>query len=77
MVSGRTPLLEEVELALFLKFVIYEYPCAVPVFIDFALALVLPTAWPVDEALSAAGDGAYRACEFQYAVPARRTPLQK
>ena len=60
MVSRRAFLFEEAQLALFLKLVIYEYPRAVHILIYLALTFVLPAAWPVDQALRAAGDGADR-----------------
>ena len=77
MVSRRAPLLEQIKLALLFKFVIYEYPRAVGILIDLALAFVLAAAWPVDQALRAAGDGADRAGKLQYAVPASGAFLQK
>ena len=77
MVSRRTLLFEEVEFTLFFKFVIYEYPRAVHILIDLALAFVLPSAWPVDQALRAAGDGTDRAGKFEHTVAAGGAPLQK
>jgi hypothetical protein len=77
VISGRALLLEEMELTLLLQFVIYEYPRAVSVLIDLALAFILPAAWSVDQTLRAAGDGTDRAGKFQYAISAGGTSLQK
>ena len=77
MVFRRTLLFEQVKLALYFEFVIYKYPRAVHILIDLALAFVLPAAWPVDQALRAAGNGADQAGKLQYAVPASGAPLQK
>ena len=77
MVFGRLYLTKEVELLLLLQFVIYQYPGAVPLLIDLALALVLAAARPVQEGLGAPRYGAYEACQFQHTLPAGRAPLEE
>ena len=51
VVFGRLYFAQEIELPLFLQFIIYQYPRAVAIFVDLALALILSAARPVQKRL--------------------------